>query len=203
MDENITYVKSLTEKISTGDKKAFSQFFELKHQKVFSFAIHFLKDEDEAREIAQKVFIKIWEKRKGLTEINNSDAYLYTISKNMAFNSLKKKISDFAIQKYYKETTDQLFFSTDFNVRFSETQSIIDDIVEKLPPKRRKIFKLSRHSGLSNKEIALRLNTSTSFIENQINKALKTIRTHLRLNEIIPSVILISCLISTIHVIIC
>ena len=183
--------RKLTEGLVRGDLKAFNSLYQKYEFKLLTFSKGILKDEEAAKDAVQQVFIKIWEKRETLAGVDNFDGYLFTMSKNLIYNSLRRKVYDFAFKNYYKETAQYLVNSTEWEVNFNEVNEIITDMVEKLPPKRKHIFELSRFKGLTNKEIAQNLNTSTSFVENQINKAIKSLKANLRYKEIISLVFLI------------
>lgn len=181
--------RALLNNLAKGDLKAFDLFYYRYESKVSRFCKNLLKDDDASKDVVQQVFIKLWETRDKLCQVKNPDAYLFTISKNLVYNQMRRKVYEFAFRNYYRQTTKYLINSTEMEVDFNEVSLLINKAVDKLPPKRKHIFELSRYKGLNNKEIAKSLNTSTSFVENQINKALKTLKNQIRYKEILGLVI--------------
>jgi len=74
----------------------------------------------------------------------------------------------------------------------SELQKMIDQAINKLPTERKKIFLMSREDGLKYKEIAEELNISIKTVENQMGKALSTLRTEL--SDYLPAIIIAICM---------
>lgn len=102
------------------------------------------------------------------------DSYLHTIARNSAINFLKHKYVE---DTYLSSVQQQECSSTsEEDLIAKELGLLIDHTVEKMPEQRRKIYMLSRNEGLSNEEIAVRLNTTKRNVESQLSLALKEIR---------------------------
>jgi RNA polymerase sigma-70 factor (ECF subfamily) len=84
------------------------------------------------------------------------------------------------IDKWLEET-ESYSDSTASSIDFNDLENAVNEIVEQLPPKRQKVFRLSRNEGLSNDEIAKRMNIQKKTVENHLNHALKYLRE--KLNE--------------------
>ncbi len=157
----------------------FEQLFKKKFKPLTIFAYKYLKDTDLAKEIVHEAFIKLWENRNSIDSNKNVNAYLYTTVSNLSLNYIrdhKKFVST-------EEVFDWNVNPTDFEnlaIRNEVTQAIVTAI-DKLPPKMRKVFIMSRYENLSHKEIAQKLGISTKTVENQINKALKRLRKDLKI----------------------
>ena len=126
----------------------------------------------------QEVFLKIWKNREKLDPSLSFNAYIITIAKNYIFNCMKKKANEH-YYKHYLSNRDNVDNQTENKIIFTDYQEITQDCINKLPPRRKQIFLLRRESGLSIEEIADKLNISQSTVENQMNKAIKTIRSDL------------------------
>lgn len=130
---------------------------------------------EDVKEIINDVFLAVWRNREHLDKERNIEAYLRRSIKNRCINYLKakrmKKV-DIEDKTYYlttSETVDQL-------VHEAELRAFLYECVEKLPPKCKEIFILSREENLPHKEIAKRLDLSVKTIENQISIALRKLR---------------------------
>ncbi|GEO03471.1 RNA polymerase sigma-70 factor [Adhaeribacter aerolatus] len=159
-----------------GDKAAFEKLFYSHQEKLFAFIFKLLPNREEAEELVQEVFVKFWEKKHFLDPTQNLDNYLFSIARNLVFDKARRRAYEFAYIRYLKENTASFAELTANQVQFNELQQLIDVIYDSLPPVRKQVFTLSRFEGRSNSEIAELLQTSTSNIENHLNKALRVFR---------------------------
>ncbi|MBK7133513.1 MAG: RNA polymerase sigma-70 factor [Bacteroidales bacterium] len=172
----------LVKNLSEGNLLAFNSFFKAYGNRLYRFALGYLKSEEEAEELVQEVFTVVWEKRENLKEELSFKSYLFTI----AFNIIRKHFRTKAqLSEYLKAgTIDELDTNTTEKITFDSLFQYVNELVSKLPERRRLIFIKSRFEGLSVKEIAEELNISHKTVENQLTDALKFIRTNLNKKEI-------------------
>lgn len=131
---------------------------------------------DTSAEIVQCVFIKLWDMRASIDENKNLFNFLYTISKNILLNSYSHLIIKEAYNAYILELeqTDTRF--TEQEVDRKMLDQLLVELINQLPPARKKIFIMSRREGMSHKEIAQQLSISEKTVEHQIGKALSFLR---------------------------
>jgi RNA polymerase sigma-70 factor (ECF subfamily) len=170
----------LVERIRQNDKDAFRILYNRYSRKIYCFSLKHLGSEAEAEELVQSVFIRIWEKRELLDPAWPVKSYIYRSAVNYIYNFLKKK----TIHNRYVEaqaasgilqsdpTYEQIFFN--------DLENSINSILNVLPEQQQRIFQLSRNGGLSNREIARKLGISVRTVENQIYRAVKTIKAALK-----------------------
>ncbi|WP_051539083.1 RNA polymerase sigma-70 factor [Prolixibacter bellariivorans] len=139
----------------------------------------FCSDYGLSEDIVQEVFFKLWTDKGRIAIETSVKAYLYQMVRNTSLNYLKHKnvIKQYEIankdeSNYIGESLDELLIGKELNAK-------IQAAIEKLPTERRKVFLLSRMDGLKYKEIAEKLNISIKTVENQMGKALSTLRTEL------------------------
>lgn len=157
-------------------KEDFESFFRLFYSDLCNFVYAFVKDRDEAKDIVQSVFIKVWEQKNFWDDFNSAKTYLYKSVRNEALNYKKHQRVK---QEAYAEV--KLRFSEWARSYKSDTTEdrkieIIQEGVETLPGRCREIFKLSRESGLTYNEIAGVLGISEKTVETQMGRAFKTLR---------------------------
>jgi len=161
----------LIEGLVKGDAHAFDEIFKKYNRKVYSFSIRNFKNQGEAEEIVQEVFINLWNDRQKLAQVKNLEAWIFTI----CFNTIRKHIRKIVREKKHLEN-----FTRDFNwndnsvaseIEFNDLMKKVDNIIEKLPDRQRHIFLLSNKEGLSNEEISINLKITKKTVENQLSIA--------------------------------
>jgi len=138
------------------------------------------RDTDAAEDIVQDVFMKVWKKKDQLDLSQSVRAYLFRSSVNTALNYLEKNRRNTSMDH---TEADSLRFSantTENELGYREVSQRIDLVMEKLPPKCRTVFALSRYEELSYAQIAEQLGVSVKAVEKHMGKALKLMREHLQ-----------------------
>ena len=172
--------QDLIEELTEGNQEAFRTVFKAAYPQVRAFSKGFTKNDADADDIAQQVFIKLWTKRAILAKVRNFETYLYTITKNTVLNHMASQkafmvdISD--VRNLSTENTSPLE-----QIEASDLQLLIDMTVENMPPQRQAVYKLSRVEGLSNDQIAEKLGLQKKTVENHLNLALGEIRKVLKM----------------------
>jgi len=159
-----------------GDQTAFENLYNIYADKLYYFALRFLKTKEDAENLTQDVFVKIWETRNRLDPDFSFNAYLFTIAKNTIFNLHRKRVNELAYREYLGNFYDYSHSKTESDLSLKDLQEKIDQSVEKFPTQRKIVYELSRKEGLSHKEIAEQLKISEKTIETHIRLALKTLR---------------------------
>ncbi|WP_321290660.1 RNA polymerase sigma-70 factor [uncultured Sunxiuqinia sp.] len=159
-----------------GDSRAFEKLFQKYHKKLYAFLFNLLHSKEDAEEIVQETFLKIWEGRENFQENYPFEPLLFRIAKNTFLNYSRKKVNRTVFEKHFGFFANLSESSADQYVLFQETQEIIDTILNGLPPKRKEIFLLQKVEGLSRKEIAEKLGISVITVDHQLNKANKYVK---------------------------
>src|SRR5687768_12968963 len=134
---------------------------------------------EAAEEIVQNLFISFWDKRTMLS-INNISSYFFTAVKHRALNVLESQIVQKKYWDYYKNFIPHQENLTERAVEFNELLEALEEKMEYLPEKSKKVFKLNRLEGHSIAEIAGALNLSEKAIQYHITRSLKELRLHLK-----------------------
>lgn len=154
-------------------KKKFERFFVSTYPKVKMFAWKLLKSEDDAEDIAQDVFIKIWSNPELWESNEKNNAYIYTIVRNQIYNFIRhKKIVDNYRDSYASDFTVLQEVDGYDKIYAKEIELLLKLAIEKMPDQRRKVFLMSRRHNLSNQQIADSLGVSVRTVERHIYLAL-------------------------------
>jgi len=159
--------------------RRFTLIFEKEKKKVFSTAYYILGRREDSDEIVQAVFLKLWEKRKTLDEIENVGAWLRKIAANLCIDRLRaarrvKRTPVFELPSDFPESKG----SAEILVQ-KEMLDAVMEAVKLLPPVERTVILLYTLGGLTTNEIAEQLGTASSTVRNQVLQARK------KINEII------------------
>ena len=177
MEENeILLIKAF----KRGDHRAFERLFERHHKKLYVFLYRLLNSKEDAEEILQDTFIKIWDKREEFKEGYPFEFFLYTIAKNAFLSLNRKRVNRKIVEDYLHVFAEVTSNQTEEYVIFKETKTIIDTIIDHLPPKRKEIFLLRRIEGFSRQEIAEKLGISIITVDSQLLKANKFLKAEIK-----------------------
>lgn len=173
-------IKEYFQSLARGDASAFEIIFEFYKKRVFGVALKMLKSETEAEEIVQDVFLSIWLAKAKLGNINDPEAYLFTITYNTIYTRLKKASHNQELLNTIIHHFVQIQNTTDETIAAHETGKLINEAIQQLPPQQRAVYELSKQEGLSYDEIAERMHLSKNTVRNHLSEAMKTIRTFLK-----------------------
>ncbi len=176
----------LAKRIRKGDIRAFDVLYHTYSQKLYGFAFSMLKNHEDAKEVVQETFFKIWEKRDRIDPSGSIQAFLFSVSYHTTIDLLRQRLRNDQYRIYLQNRLpEQEHSSEEDPAYYQELVRIVDETVRDLPEQRRKIYLLSREEGLSHREIAEKLNISVKTVENQINLALKAIRKQLDADDLL------------------
>ncbi|MBO9573450.1 MAG: sigma-70 family RNA polymerase sigma factor [Chitinophagaceae bacterium] len=161
-----------------GDQRAFRELYDSYWQRIYSTALTILQSHDRSMDIVQETFIRVWNYRTKLNNVENFEAYLYTIAKNQIRTVLKahKKLLP-PDSLSIKELTDKSP-SPETSSALRQFEQLVIEASRQLPPQQEKVFRLSRFEHLAYEEIAERLQIAPDTVRNHLIKALNFIRTY-------------------------
>lgn len=165
--------------IAEGDQRAFTLLFRQYSGKVYSFALRLLKGEEQAEEVVQEVFLRIWLNRDSLLEIENFPAYLNRMSRNHCLNAIKRLAQEQRATLEISRTSTELSNETEEGIAYRGAQELVEQAIAKLSPQQQRVYRLCHIDGLKYEEAAAELNISPGTVHTHMKLALKAIRQHL------------------------
>ncbi len=158
----------------------FQNFFRRCFPKVKNFAMMLLKSEDEAEDVAQDIFCRLWQQPEiWLGKGDGVDRYLFVMAKNAILNIFRHQQVHTDFEEYAR---DRAIFAELIgnkpldDIYYDEKVLMLELALERMPAKRRRIFIMSRFEELGNREIAEKLGISVRTVEHQIYLALCELR---------------------------
>lgn len=180
MTNNQSYDEhALLSRIAEGDEKAFTILFDLYLGKLKPFVEKLSPSPADAREIVQETFIRLWLNRDKLPQVTNIGGYIFRIAANQYHMAVRRALLQDKTLDGFKTTIHHSANPTERTVRLNELQRLINEAVQRLPEKRRQIFRLSRNEGMTIAEIARALGLSPKTVKNTLFTALANIREYL------------------------
>lgn len=171
------FISAITiEKLRQGDKEAFNEIFLIYSPKTLNLSYRYLLCREDAEEIMQDVFVKLWNIRKTIDPSRNFDNLIFTITKNTIFDRIKRYSTEKKHLELYFRQTALESNETENEILHADLVKILEDALTSLPPKRRSIFEMNRLQGMTYREIAKKLNLSSTMVEKQMSKALRAVK---------------------------
>ncbi|TKC06183.1 RNA polymerase sigma-70 factor [Pedobacter frigoris] len=169
--------QELVQLMRSDDEHVLVEIYNRYWDKMLVVAINRLGNQEEAEECVQDVLYKLWSLRHefSLLKVELSN-YLSRAIRNQSFNILDQRHRARVRSENYTPVEDINLLSPERQLIIRELQEQIDNSINALPPQCQLVFKLSRHEGLSNKEIAEKLNLSENTIKSHLKKANKDIQ---------------------------
>lgn len=181
--DRLTAIRGLQERIALyEDMKAYNTLYDLLFDGLYRLSCSLVKSSEVAEEIVSDVFIKLWQIRGKLIEIENLQVYLYAIARNFSLNYLTRNYKNITVSldAINIEAMVHIEFPADMAIS-SEKVNMIRMVIQQLPPQCKQVFQLVKEEGLSYKEVAAILGISPHTVRNQIAIAVK------KIGEILPA----------------
>ncbi|WP_242385624.1 RNA polymerase sigma-70 factor [Phocaeicola sartorii] len=162
-----------------GDEDAFCELYAAYKNRLLYFAMKFVKSRDFAEDIFQDAFTIIWQSRRFINPDASFSSYLYTIVRNRILNQIRDADKENTLKERILSQAIDYTDDTKENILANDLREIINKAIEKLTPRQREIFEMSREAQMSHKEIADALDISVHTVQEHISVSLRTIRTFL------------------------
>lgn len=161
--------------------KKFEQVFNQSSGKIFNFVLGVTNGNRYlAEEVTQTAFQKLWEQLDAQTTVEYMNSYLFTSAKNILFNHSRHETVRWIYQNYLKENSSESELTTDQTIDKDFMLQYIRELLDEMPPMRRKVFEMSKLEYMSKKDIADKLNLSVSTIETHLQLGVRFMRDELR-----------------------
>jgi RNA polymerase sigma-70 factor (ECF subfamily) len=162
--------------IKAGNMLAFDELYRKYSRRLFRFSCSILKYREEAENIIQDVFLKLWLHRDEIHKSSSVKFYIFTIAYNSSVSVIRKKAKESQFIEYVKSLQDVVQESADVQIEYKELDEKLKRVVKTLPLRQKEIYQLHKVEGLKYSEIAEKLNISVNTVENLMSRALKKIR---------------------------
>jgi RNA polymerase sigma-70 factor (ECF subfamily) len=166
----------LYEAIRTGDEYAFAQYYKISIDRLVVLVTRIINDSEEAINIVQDTFIKLWQQRDQIDPKQSLDGFVSKMAWNAALDFLRHKQAWAKFHDEQLHTQSIQESSSEESFVAEETARRIESIVNNMPPMRRQVFEMSRVDNLTYNQIAEKLHISYNTVLFHMKEALKDVR---------------------------
>jgi RNA polymerase sigma factor (sigma-70 family) len=175
--EKIYTDPALLLQIAAGDETAFSSLVRYHWKNVYAHALSWIKTVEEAEELTQDVFLKVWNSRSQFEQVENFENWLFIIARNMIVSAVRKRLNrpTFLADQEIEENS----LSPDRLLENRQHYQVLLAGISLLPEKRQQVFRMSRLEGLTHAQIADKLGMNKDTVAQYIVKAVNFLKAYL------------------------
>lgn len=182
MDTNQTEDFKLLARLGNDDEKAFDQLFHKYYPGLVRFSKSLLTaSAEDAEDLVQDVFFKLWQCRRELCIHNALNAFLYTSVKNKVNDYFRKNKIQISVDlDLVEEKLTEDYLSPDYLLMYKELNMDMEHMISLLPERTQLVFRMNRNDHLSYEEIAQMLSISINSVKTHMYRAIKFLKEYFR-----------------------
>jgi RNA polymerase sigma-70 factor (ECF subfamily) len=166
----------LIQGLKAGSYKAFDGIYKMYAKRLYAYSLQFTKSSEDAEEIVQDVFVKLWTNREKIKQEDTLRSLLFIMTKHHLINAFHSKVNEPIYEDFVDYKNEISVNDTGQQLEYEDFERKFTKAVMQLPLTQQKVVKLSKIEQLSNKEIAEKLSLSEQTVKNQLSIALKELR---------------------------
>ena len=159
-----------------GSEQAFNEIYERYAHRLYAFSLRFCKSGQEAEEIVEDVFIRLWQSRNRVKRTDTVKPLLFMICRHRLIDALRKCVNDPSYATYLECREAIAPESADEQIEYDQFVERLYKAIQQLPLTQQKILRLSKWEGMTNQEIASETGLSLQTVKNQLSLAIKELR---------------------------
>jgi RNA polymerase sigma-70 factor (ECF subfamily) len=190
--KQINIEKELFSRVAQGDEEAFNTLFHRYVPRLHTIVMKVTKSEGVAKDIIQEVFLYLWMDREALADVDVPQNWIFKMAYNRSYTWLARQVSrNQKYNEFKQQNPDEGDDNLEHTVFLHETARLINEATSQLPEQARKIFQLSRETGLKAAEVADQLDISIQTVRNSLVRSVKFIKEYLTQHGVLLPVLLI------------
>ncbi|GET20146.1 RNA polymerase sigma factor [Prolixibacter denitrificans] len=144
--------------------------------KLLRFAVRFLRDDEQARDVVQEVFMKLWSRRTELAGVDNIEAYAMRMTRNLCIDEIQKHRSISLEQMKTRNEWISDMKQADEVAEHKDSARLAKEIIDQLPEQQRAVIHLRDIEHYELNEIARVLDMQNSAVRANLSRARKKVR---------------------------
>jgi len=169
---------ALLQQVAKGDENAFAGLVRLYWKNIYAHALSWVRSAEEAEELTQDIFLKVWHAREQITRIENFENWLFIISRNTIVSAVRKKLNRPTFIQ--EQEMEERSLRPDALSESRQHYQVLLNGIGLLPEKRQEVFRMSRLEGLTHEQIAERLGIHKDTVAQYIVKAVAFLKSYLQ-----------------------
>jgi len=171
--------QKLIQALKQGSHNAFDSIYQMYSKRLYAYSLQFTKSPEEAEDIVQDVFVKLWVNRMNIRQEETLRSLLFITAKHLLINAYRSKLNSSIYEEYIIHLDTFSVDDTSHKPEYDEFVKQLHKAIKKLSVTQQKVVVLSRIKQLSNKEIAEKLSLSEQTVKNQLSIGIKALRAKL------------------------
>ncbi|WP_461787622.1 RNA polymerase sigma factor [Pedobacter sp.] len=171
-------VHELLAKIAKGDQYAFKIVYEQYRRVVYSSALALLRNEHQAEEVLQEVFLKLWLMGNDLNKIRHLESYLNTLARNRCLNMIRRIALELRTDKQIALEWAEEHNETEERIMLDDYHHILNQGIAQLSVKQKEVYQLCYQKGLKYSQAAEQLGISPLTVKTHMQLALRYLRNY-------------------------
>ncbi|HWK04678.1 MAG TPA: sigma-70 family RNA polymerase sigma factor [Puia sp.] len=172
--------KELLRRLAEGDEVAFSQIYHAHNTGVFSSAMTYLKDLHLAQDITQQVFIKVWETRARLPEVDNAGGYIAVITRNLVYDHFRRRTMELRKHRQFAETQGVATQDPVPKAEERDYAGLLQDAIQHLSPQQKRVYLCIHDQQMTYEEVAQTMNISRFTVKKHLELARRFVRSYIQ-----------------------
>ncbi len=179
-DNNRYNEKELLVRVAKGDGHAFNRIYELYSGTIYNTLVRFTQDPEEAKEVLQQTFIKLWERRAVLEQVASLKDYLFIATRNAVFNYFKQLSRQARLKDQLNRPDGTASHPIQIAAEQREFENLWQRAINRLPFQQKQVYqRIERENGTLD-QVAEELQISRATAKKHLELARKSVRNHLR-----------------------
>jgi len=170
---------TLLNQLAAGREEAFTQLYLRYSPTIYSALMVYIKDEHQADDLLQNVFVRFWEKRAELPAIQNIENYLFILARNLVLNHIKRRAIEENVHQVLRSRMPESANSTDNRMLELEYKRLLQEAIDALPAQQKQVYLMATEDAMSYDDIATQMELSKLTIKKHLELARKSIRAHI------------------------
>ena len=146
---------------------------------IYNALMVYIKDEHQADDLLQNVFVRLWEKRAELTAIQSVENYLFILARNMVLNHIKRKAIEDNVHQALRSRLPESVDSTESRMLDLEYRRLMQEAIDALPAQQKQVYLMATEAAMSYEAIATEMQLSRLTIKKHLELARKSIRVYI------------------------
>ena len=195
-----TEEQDLLRQLKNGDQLAFRKLMETYKRMLAKRILHILKSPEDAEEVLQELFVRVWMHRSKINEALPIKAYLFQIGENLIFDTIRKANREKRFLTSYRHMHAEEAYSHIEECLFrEENRALLDRLIAQIPEQSRLVFILCKLEGRSYEEVSKLLSISTATVNSHITKANRLLKAYLKADSAIIAFLVAECIFSKLN----